>query len=211
MTHSAENREPDRAEPEAGSHGRSADERASSAGPGSAAGASRARLPASTIAWGVALGGAVGIAATLAAFAYVARGTAEILTLEALRAAQAQWEQAGPASYNQELELVGSQAGTILVEVRHGEVTRMVRNGYQPSQQRTWRYWSVPGQFETIEVDWEAAQDPPRGFGVAPGTRAILRAEFDPQYGYPRYYQRILLGTGIHVEWRVTRFEAVPD
>ncbi|MBL9125943.1 MAG: hypothetical protein JNG90_20035, partial [Planctomycetaceae bacterium] len=182
-----------------------------SAGAGSAAGAARARLPASTIAWGVALGGAVGIAATLAAFAYFVRGTAEVLTLEALREAQAKWEEAGPASYNQELELVGSQAGTIQVEVRRGEVTRMVRNGYQPSQQRTWWYWSVPGQFETIDVDWEAAQDPPRGFGVAPGTRAILRAEFDPQYGYPRFYQRVLLGTGIHVEWRVTRFEAVAD
>ena len=85
----------------------------------------------------------------------------------------------------------------------------MVRDGVEPKQRRTWDYWSVPGQFETIHIDWEAAKHPQEGFGVAPGTKVVLRAEFDQRYGYPRFYQRILLGTGIHVEWRVTRFEVV--
>ncbi len=167
------------------------------------------RLSASTIAWGVALGALLGVGLTVGGFAYFYRGTAEVLTLEALQAAELRWKQDGPPSYNQDLELVGSQAGTIQVEVRDGQVTRMIRNGYQPSQQRTWSYWSVPGQFETIEVDWEAAKHPEQGFGVAPGVQAVLRAEFDQRYGYPRFYQRILMGTGIHVEWRVTRFEVV--
>ena len=167
------------------------------------------RLPASTVAWGIALGVVLGIVLSVAGFAYFYRGTAELLTYEALETAEERWKRAGPASYNQDLELVGTQAGKIHVEVRGGQVTKMVRNGYEPSQQRTWYYWSVPGQFETIHIDWEAAKHPQEGFGVAPSVKAVIRAEFDPRYGYPRFYQRILLGTGIHVEWRVTRFEVV--
>lgn len=170
----------------------------------------RARLSTRTMATVAALGGLLGLAATMGVLLLLARGSAPPLTVDALQAAQSRWNAAGIASYNLELELVGSQAGKIQVEVRDGQVTRMVRNGYQPSQTRTWYYWSVPGQFETIEIDLEAAKDPERGFGVAPGTRAVLRGEFDEQLGYPKFYQRILLGTGIHVEWKTTKFEVVP-
>lgn len=168
-------------------------------------------LRTSSIAWGMALGGVVGIVLTVLALVYFFRGEGTPLTVEALQEAETRWAQHGPPSYNVDLALVGSQPGQIQVEVRDGEVTRMVRNGHQPSQRRTWYYWSVPGQFETITIDFEAAKQPAEGFGVASGTQVVMRAEFDPQFGYPRFYQRILLGTGIHVEWQVTRFEVVSE
>lgn len=163
-----------------------------------------------TVALTVTVGTLVGLAISLLSVGWFFRSSAAPLTDEALAAAEKNWESAGPASYNLDLELVGSQAGTIQVEVRNGEVTRMVRNGHVPRQRRTWYYWSVPGQFETIHIDLAGAEHPDQAFGVAPGTRAVIRAEFDERLGYPKFYQRILLGTGIHVEWTTTRFEVVP-
>ena len=66
----------------------------------------------------------------------------------------------------------------------------------------------MPEQFETIRQDFDSSEKP-GGFGAAAGTETILKAEFDPQYGYPRRYQRFVLGTDLDVEWHVTRFEAV--
>ncbi len=169
----------------------------------------RRRLRTSAVAWAATLGALLGLGVTLALLILFFRGSIPPLTQEALEAAEKNWQSSGPASYNLELELVGTQAGKIRVEVRDREVTRMVRNGYEPSHKRTWYYWSVPGQFETIEIDFEAAKNPEQGFGVAPGTQAVLRAEFDERFGYPKFYQRILLGTPIHVEWKTTLFEAV--
>lgn len=163
------------------------------------------------LALGIAFGLLIGITISVAGLIYFFRSSVPILTPDALAAAEKRWAELGPSSYDVDLELQGTQAGTIQVEVRQGEVTRMIRNGRQPSQRRTWYYWSIPGQFETIAVDLDHAANPEQGFGVPAGSAAVLRAEFDPQYGYPRFYQRILLGTPIHVEWKVTRFEKVGE
>ena len=36
-------------------------------------------------------------------------------------------------------------------------------------------------------------------------------AEFDPEFGYPRNYQRQVLGTDLDVQWEVTRFEVIGE
>jgi Family of unknown function (DUF6174) len=129
------------------------------------------------------------------------------LTEEYLNAAMSRWDQHGPSSYDLELALTGNRPGKIQIEVRHGEVTRMIRDGVQPSQKRTWDYWSVPGQFDTIDQELEMARDPAASFKSPTATQMIQWAVFDPKYGYPAKYDRVVLGTDFEIHWKVTRFE----
>jgi Family of unknown function (DUF6174) len=129
------------------------------------------------------------------------------LTESSLAAAEKKWSDHGPASYEMDLKLGGVRPGTVHVEVVGGEVTAMQRDGVTPKQQRTWAVWSVPGQFETIERELELAADPEHEMQVKSGTQVRLRCEFDPQYGYPRVYHRMITGGGPEVYWQVTSFK----
>ena len=131
------------------------------------------------------------------------------LTPENLEAARRRWEENGPKGYDLDVVLSGSQMGKIHVEVRDRKVTAMTRNGVTPKQERTWEYWTVPGQFDTIEDEMEKAGDPVNGFPAPPGSKVIQKAEFDPDSGYPRRYHRVVLGTQLEIRWEVIRFEPV--
>jgi hypothetical protein len=133
------------------------------------------------------------------------------LTQAAYEAASARWDAHGPASYNLDVELVGRRAGQVHVEVRNGEVTLMTRDGVQPKQKRTWYYWSVPGQLDTIELELEMAKDPANSYGMPRASGAVLWAEFDAKYGYPRKFDRIVMGADQEVHWKVTRFEPIGE
>ncbi len=87
----------------------------------------------------------------------------------------------------------------------------MMRDGVEPKQKRTWYYWSVPGQLDTIEQELEMAQDPANSYGTPSASGTVLWAEFDPKYGYPRKFDRIVLGADQEVHWRVTRFEPIGE
>jgi hypothetical protein len=131
------------------------------------------------------------------------------LTPESLEAAQRRWEAKGPKSYHLDVLLSGTQTGKIHIEVRGEKVTAMTRNGVTPEQERTWEYWTVPGQFDTIETEMEMAKDPAHGFPAPPGSKVVQKAEFDPEYGFPRRYHRLVLGTQLEIRWEVIRFEPV--
>jgi len=137
---------------------------------------------------------------------FVARNVPE-LTESALASAEARWDERGPASYDMDVEIRGAQPGTVHVEVRDGEAVAMQRNGFTPRQPRTWVYWTVPGRFEEIERELEMAADPEHEMQAAAGTRIELRCAFDPEYGYPTEFHRIIYGGGTEVYWRVTRFD----
>lgn len=126
------------------------------------------------------------------------------LTAETLNEASQRWERDGPRDYDLEVEIRGRQPGHVKIEVRDREVTHMERDGVVPDQRRTWQYWSVPSQFDTIEQDMSLAQ--PSGFAGVAGLRSRLQARFDPQFGYPRHYRRIVLGSDLSLEWEVVRF-----
>ena len=121
-------------------------------------------------------------------------------------AAVARWEKLGPADYDLDLELGGKRPGPIHVEVRNGEVTHMTRDGVEPRQRRTWDYWSVNGQLETIGQELEMAKEPRKSFGAPGAAEVVMWAEFDPHYGYPRRYDRVVLGADIEVHWQVVKF-----
>lgn len=158
---------------------------------------------------GLGCGTATGVILLLIALVFLARDATPRVTPEVLAAAESRWEKKGPPSYNLDLVLTGSQTGEIHIEVRNGVVERMTRDGRSPKQRRTWDYWSVPNQFAMIEQDLETAKNPQKAFGVTTSEQVVMRANFHPQFGYPAYYQRTVMGGTNQVEWRITRFEVV--
>ena len=133
------------------------------------------------------------------------------LSMAELTAAEKLWDENKLANYDLEIKIGGLRPGTVLVEVRDGEVTAMTRDGRAPKQRRTWDVWSVEGQFDTIRRELEMAANPRVEMQAGRDTRLILRGSFDSKYGYPLRFRRMVTG-GIQPEvyWEVTRFEAVP-
>jgi hypothetical protein len=129
------------------------------------------------------------------------------LTVEHLEAAEKLWAAEGPMSYDLDLVIEGAQPGVVHVEVRDGVTTAMQRDGLAPSQRRVWDVWAVPGMFETIERELQLAEDPEHEMDASAGASVDLRAEFDPKFGYPARFHRIVFGGGPEVYWRVTSFE----
>src|SRR5689334_13869565 len=115
------------------------------------------RLRRAPLLWGM-FGGV--IAAIVGSFIYLLATSdrAPRLTREAYEAAVARWDAHGPADYNLDIELTGNRPSLIHVEVRDGHAVRMTRDGVQPRQERTWFYWTVPGQFDTIAEELEMAE-----------------------------------------------------
>ena len=125
----------------------------------------------------------------------------------ALEAAMAKWEKNGPKSYDMEIELRGARPGKIQIEVRDGDVTSHTRDGKVPNQS-TWATWSVPGMFlDTLARDLQIAANPQEAIQAPPGVEWHLRCEFDPQFGYPATYQRVVTGGGPTVSWQVVTFQ----
>ena len=121
------------------------------------------------------------------------------MTEDSLDAAQKRWAAAKPASYNLDLEIRGGDPGTAHVEVRDGEVVACQRNGVTPDERRVWDVWTVPGQFETLQRELQLAADPVHQMDATPGTQLTLQCEFDPHYGYPQQYHRIVVGSAPEV------------
>jgi hypothetical protein len=163
----------------------------------------RRRLRASD----VAVGGAVGGLLMFVALVVVSRRQATPpLTVESLETARRRWEANGPGDYWMDIVVTGRQASRYHVEVRGGKPVGVLRND-RPIARRNWPYWSVPGLFDVIEHDVDCAEDPTRGFGARPGSRAVLRADFDPQRGYPRKFERLILGEPqLDMTWEVATF-----
>lgn len=131
------------------------------------------------------------------------------LTPESLAAARAHWEAAGPASYTLELEMKGALEDRRKIEVRNGRVTDM-RVGDRPASADSQAYWSVEGLFEFLAAELRNAADPPPELGVADPSQIVLRASFDPRWGYPESFLRHVLGRQQSTGWEVVRFEPHP-
>ncbi len=159
---------------------------------------------------GIALGLAIVLVIVLVG-AILTRDSTPRLTAADYETAVARWDANGPDSYDLDLVLTGNRPGAIHVEVRDGQVVHMTRDGVEPKQERTWYYWTVPGQFDTIGQELEMARDPADSFKSPEATGMVMWAEFDPRFGYPLKYDRVVLGTNFEIHWHVTRFEAVAE
>jgi hypothetical protein len=179
--------------------------------PGAASGLSlRPRLSARWIVLGSCLGLLGSCVAGLYWFNRPAEPPPPVLTQQRLDEAWRRWREHGPDSYHLEVVVQGDVGGKVVLDVRDGEVISMSRDGRTPSQKRTWVYWTVPNQLGVLETDLSHAQNAPRGF-ERETSPAVLRAEFDSEYGYPSRYRRESLGGMGAMSWQITRFEPLTD
>lgn len=131
------------------------------------------------------------------------------LTPERLEAARAAWQAHGPDSYEMEIRIAGRRPGTVRITVLDGEPVAMTRDGVTPKRRASWDAWTVPGMFDTLELELADADHPERGFGASPQARVVELARFDDRTGCPLEYQRYILGTPLDMSWQVTEFKAL--
>lgn len=161
-------------------------------------------------AWLVLAGAGGGVfALTLVLVAFLAKRSAPLppLTTEAFAAAQRRWEERGLASYDAQISVTGRQNAVYRVEVRGGEASVALRNGQPLKQQRTFDTWSVPGMFSTLAADVQSVETVAAGKADAGTPQLVLRAEFDPEWGYPIRYHRLekrKQSADYEVTWKVT-------
>jgi hypothetical protein len=157
---------------------------------------------------------AAGIVAAVAYLRYANYDPTPPLTPELYYAARDRWRASGPKDYDVEIAVAGPQAATYRVQVRGGLPEAAWRNGHPLKQRRTFGTWSVDGMFSTIARDIDALERRAAGEAGINETELILRAEFDPQYSYPRIYKRIEWGsrrgsTATTATWEVVEFRVV--
>lgn len=158
---------------------------------------------------GVIAGVVAGLALVVGLMVAMRPAPLPALTDESLAAARAKWESQGPKSYDLELVIRGREPGKVVAEVRNGEVTRLTRDGREPDQRRTWQYWSVPAQFDTLDEELADVHKAASGFADSKNVQTRLEAQFDPRFGYPAKYRRIVIGNNLSMSWEVTRFKPV--
>ena len=128
-------------------------------------------------------------------------------------AANDHWNAHRIPTYDIEVKVTGPQAAVYRVQVRDGEAVAAWRNGQPLQSQRTFGTWSVPGMFSTMSRDVEAIERAAREHQQRP---LILRAAFNPEYGYPERYRRIDNGSrkgsdSMAVTWDVVEFRVVTE
>jgi hypothetical protein len=161
-----------------------------------------------TVMLGVAIGSIIGLVGTIGLIVFLNRGQLPIMRPTDLEAAESRWKQRGPTSYNIDLEGSFDIKGHMHIEVRNREVTAMSLDG-RPSPPRLWRLWSVSGLFEFIEADVKRNAEAANHEGGALPEPVLQQAEFDPELGLPRGYQRTELSTRQSGGWRIVKFEHI--
>lgn len=157
------------------------------------------------------LGAGLGTLATLVFFALQYRDPTPPLTPEIFNAALTRWKAAAPPNYDIEIRVTGPQAATYRAQVRGGKPHAAWRNDAPLTSLHSLGTWSVPGMFGTISRDIEAIERRAAGRAMPGSPELILKAEFDPQYSYPRRYRRIEWGSrrgsdAVTVTWEVVGF-----
>jgi hypothetical protein len=164
----------------------------------------RGRTRLQNIVLGAVLGSVVGLIGVFGAMVYFNRDQLPLMKAADFEAAQTRWKEHGPANYDLDLEGNFDLKGRLHVEVRNRKVTAMSLDG-RAEPERLWDYYSVPGLFGIIrdDLDRNARAD------AKPENIVIQQAEFDPEFGYPRRYQRSGASAGQGGDWRIVRFRAV--
>ena len=152
---------------------------------------------------GLIIGLVVGLAVITTLSVWIAKDDRPALTLQALDSAASRWAAAGPASYDLQVQLQGRRSDLIQLSVRDGRPVSLSVNNNPVRRGQSRDAWTVEGQFDIIQTDWQAAGD------AADRGQFVMRAEFDPHLGYPLYYQHIELGGNVEIGWKLLEFKAI--
>ena len=141
-----------------------------------------------------------GVAVLAGIFTWVRAGSLPTISRKEFEAAKTLWSETKPPSYDVVVELKGMQPGVYAVRVENGVAISASFDGRDLKRRRTFGTWSVTGMFDTLAKDLEV--DDQHGY-------LLLKAEFDPMYGFPVKYERMEMRTGVHdtLQWEVTKFE----
>ncbi len=143
-------------------------------------------------------------AATVPAVYLVTRpSTGEPLTQERLAEARARWKERGPKSYGLDVDVRGIR---YRIDVKDGEVVAMTIDG-RPAAVSALEHWTVEGMFGFLAEELSNLRRVEAAYGVSNPEDVVLRAAFDPKYGYPARFLRHVLGLDRSVEWQVRSFE----
>ena len=132
------------------------------------------------------------------------------LTPDDFRTAQQRWASSQPEGYRLEVAVRGRQPATYRVQVCGRQVVNATRDGHALKDRRTLDTWSVPGMLNTIQIDLNRVAATDEEQASSQSTRLWLGAEFDPEYGFPRRYRRVELGTQMQVDWEVIGWTPEP-
>jgi uncharacterized protein DUF6174 len=130
------------------------------------------------------------------------------LTPDTLRAAQAQWEKSGPASYRMVVETTGDriEKSKYEVTVRAKTVIKLVRNGSPLQPEAGDNSYTVEGLFRTLDQEIEL-KGKPQLLGAPAGFSSYPMARFDSSTGRLLQFQRSVGGTKNNIEIIVREFE----
>jgi Family of unknown function (DUF6174) len=162
----------------------------------------RSRTRLRNLVLGAVIGSVIGLVGTIGVMVYFNRGQLPIMTPTEFEAAVSRWNERGPKSYDMDLEGNFDIKGKLHVEVRNGDVTAMSLDR-QPSPARIWEYWSVSGLFGVVRRDLDRNQAAAKNPGGSLPQPVLQQAEFDPDLGFPRRYQRTEISSGQSGDWRI--------
>jgi hypothetical protein len=168
----------------------------------------RSRLRLRSVLLGMVMGSVVGLVGMVSLVVFLNRGQLPIMQPAELKAAEKRWHERGPTGYNMDLEGSFGSKGHTHIEVRNGEVTSMSLDG-RASPPRLWNQWSVNGLFDFIEADLRRNTEAAHREGGQLPEPVLQQAQFDPDLGLPRAYERTELDSGQSGGWRIVKFERV--
>ena len=148
----------------------------------------------------VLAGGGLALVCVVIILAYRGPPRLPMLTSEVFDAAVQEWRDNKPESYEITVKVTGRQPGTYHVQVQYGVAESASLDGRPLRNRRTLGTWAVNGMFETMRLDLRNNAE--HGY-------LLLRADFDPQLGFPTRYERIEIRTGAHdaLQWEVISFK----
>lgn len=154
------------------------------------------------------LAGAAGACLTLAIWVLMSRGEQATipLTRQELEAAAARWAERAPDAYDLTVVVSTRRRETYHVVVRKSEVRSVERDGRPLTSRRVWDTWTVPGMLRTLEMDLASVERVASGDAEPNTPQLDLRITFDPEFGYPRLYQRTekrKFGSNVDATWEV--------